>query len=368
MISFKTNKLNIAVIVISLSRGGAERSTGTISKILEDLGHSVTLISIIDENEFEHGGKYYALASEKNYKTVFNKKLSKFFDAYQLFKKMNFDVVVDGRTRPTFFKELIFNNLIFKNTPVVRIMHNSYLPQSFPKLKWQARYLYKNDSLIAVSRKAQQIVENTYGFNNIKTINYPVSQKKIVESAQDELNITETNYVLFYGRFDNESKNLLFLLEAYAMSKLAELEIPLILVGKGPDKSILENKIAELNLIHNIIIKNYTPNPMPYVKKALFTVMTSNFEGFPMTLIESLTLETPVVALDFISGPSEIIETGKNGILVTTKTTEAFSIALNKMVEDIEFYNKCVQGTYESIKYFDNFYIAKKWDTLLNEL
>ncbi|WP_010177393.1 glycosyltransferase [Aquimarina agarilytica] len=368
MISSKMNKLNVAVIVISLSRGGAERSTGTISKILENLGHSVTLISIIDENEFEHGGEYYALGSTKNYKTVFGRKISKFLDAYQLFQKINFDVVIDGRTRPLFLKELIFNNLIFKNIPVVRIMHNSYLPQSFPKLKWQARYLYKNDSLIAVSKKAQQIVEDTYGFDNVRTINYPVSQKKIVESAQAELNILETNYVLFYGRFDNESKNLLFLLEAYSMSKLSELGIPLILVGKGPDKPTIENKIKELNLIYHVIFKNYTPNPMPYVKKALFTVMTSNFEGFPMTLIESLTLGTPVVTLDFISGPSEIIETGVNGILVTTKTTKAFSLALNKMVEDVEFYNKCVQGTFESIKYFDNFYIAKKWETLLNEL
>lgn len=360
-------KKTIAIIVNSLSKGGAERGSAMISKICEFLEYDVTLISVNDFVDFDYGGYYVCLGDQKT-KNFLRRKWTKFSHAYRLFKYSNYDIIIDARSRPTFYKVFIYKKLMYKNTPVITMVHNSNMRKSFPKLKWQAKYLYKNDHIVTVSKKAEEIINNTYSFKNIRTINYAVSKEGLGQLIKKNIDELKDDFVLFFGRFENKSKNLLFLLEAYAKSVLPERGIKLMLLGKGPDELVLRKKVKALLLTDNVIFKAYTPNPMPYVKKALFTVMTSHYEGFPMTIIESLSIGTPLVTLDFVSGPSEIIETGKNGILVTENTIEDFAKALNKMVLDKPFYEGCKVHCKESVRKFEMSQIAKQWDKLLNEI
>jgi len=96
--------------------------------------------------------------------------------------------------------------------------------------------------------------------------------------------------------------------------------------------------------------------------------MTSHYEGFPMTIVESMSLGVPVVSLNFKSGPSEIIITGKNGILVDSTDVKDFSKAINKMVEDEVFYSNCKTGTKNSVEKFKKQYISQQWIKLIESL
>jgi glycosyltransferase involved in cell wall biosynthesis len=60
----------------------------------------------------------------------------------------------------------------------------------------------------------------------------------------------------------------------------------------------------------------FNSNPFDIVQNARFTVLTSHYEGFPMSMVESLALGTPVVAVDCNSGPREIVIDEYNGLLV----------------------------------------------------
>ena len=278
-------------------------------------------------------------------------------------------MVIDARSRPNFFKTLVYKKIIYTDTPTVSMIHSSNMYTSFPKMKYLAEYLYKKDHLITVSKKTEEIVNDNYNFNQVKSINNAISKEELEQLSNKKTNDLFCNrYILFYGRFENRSKNLLFLLDAYSKSVLPKEGVKLVLLGKGPDKLILENEIKNLKLADHVIFKDYTPNPMPYVKKALFTVMTSHYEGFPMTIIESLSIGTPLVTLDFVSGPSEVIVTVKNGILVKEKTIKNFTLALNKMISDTEFYNGCKKHCKDSVQRFEMHEIAKEWDKLLQQL
>ena len=66
--------------------------------------------------------------------------------------------------------------------------------------------------------------------------------------------------------------------------------------------------------------------------------MTSKSEGFPMVLIEAISLKTPVVSFNFASGPSEIISQNNNGILVKNQDKLEMITVLNKLVDN-DFYS-----------------------------
>jgi len=302
----------IALIVQSLSKGGMERSNAILSKILTEIGYETTIISVFNTIDFEYGGKFISLETFANIeKKVIRRKWSKFLKAKKIFNEHNFDI------------------------------------------------MYRKKQLITVSNGITKNIKSTF---NLKKVNTIYNSFEIALPTINQLPfLFEKKYILFYGRIDNRSKNLFFLLDAFKKSILPQKKIDLVILGEGPDLKNLKNYAAKNNLTQHIIFKPFTKSPFNYVKNALFTVMTSHYEGFPMTLIESMSLATPVVSLNFKSGPSEIIKTGENGILVCSKSTTDFSKALDRMIIDKSFYKKCKLGAPISVHKFKKEYISPKW-------
>jgi glycosyltransferase involved in cell wall biosynthesis len=173
------------------------------------------------------------------------------------------------------------------------------------------------------------------------------------------------NYILYYGRIENQSKDIQFLLDAYANSQLAKKGFDLIIMGKGPDEEELSNYATGLACKNQIHFLPFQPNPFGIIKKARLVALTSKYEGFPMVLIESLATGIPIVSLDFISGPAEVIQHEKNGLLVKNRSITAFASALERMCFDDAFHQTCKQNACASVEAFSANQIARKWDNLL---
>ena len=123
--------------------------------------------------------------------------------------------------------------------------------------------------------------------------------------------------------------------------------------------------VDKLNLSEMILFQSFTPNPFPVVKQAKFTVLTSRYEGFPMTILESLACGTPVISVDCKSGPNEIIKNEYNGLLVENNNIKALSDAINLFVLDTKLYNICKNNSKESISKFNVETISKEWFNIL---
>lgn len=109
--------------------------------------------------------------------------------------------------------------------------------------------------------------------------------------------------------------------------------------GQGEWQEMLQQMIDKAEL-QNIVCLNRPTKQIgeEYVKSDML-VMSSNYEGFPMVMIEAMACGLPVVSFDYKCGPKDIIQTGINGLLVPNGDIQALADAMMKVMED-EAYRK----------------------------
>jgi len=359
------NKRKIAIVASSLSGGGAERVSAILSRILENLGFEVHVITVLSGVDFQFSGTYLDLGKYKAKKDNFIGRLERLMRFKKYLKKHKFYAIIDSRSRPTFLKEFLIKNLLYRNQNIIYWVHNYNTQTYIPKSKFLARLIYKtNTTFVTVSNAIKDKIETAYGFKNVTNIYNPVDSTFLKDKLSDTVEKPD-KYILYFGRLVNKSKNISLLINAYKSSKLPENKIKLIILGKGKDKEELESLVNSFNLDKDVVFHGFTKTPAEYIRNARFTVLSSRYEGFPMVVLESLSLGTPVVSVDCNSGPKEIIKHKKNGLLVENFNAEALADAFNALSFDNTLYEFCKSNTKSSVKHLSEESIGKEWLEIL---
>ena len=89
----------------------------------------------------------------------------------------------------------------------------------------------------------------------------------------------------------------------------------LVILGEGEQREYLDKMVLDLNLQDSVILKGFVTNPYKYMRSASVFVSSSKFEGFSLVIAEALAVGLPVVSTNCHSGPSEILEDGRYGLL-----------------------------------------------------
>lgn len=130
-----------------------------------------------------------------------------------------------------------------------------------------------------------------------------------------------------------DQKNFQLLIRAFAMVR-SQHDCCLIILGEGHLRGELEALAGTLGVSDDVHLPGFQQNPMAWFSKCEAYVMSSKAEGLASVLIEALASGTRIISTDCPSGPSEIIQDNKYGILVPADDVGALAHAMRAVLED----------------------------------
>lgn len=137
--------------------------------------------------------------------------------------------------------------------------------------------------------------------------------------------------------------------------------------GEGSCHDALQQLIESLNLEGKVKLCGRNNNIMEVFPNYSVHLMTSRYEGLPMTLIEAQSCGLPSVVFNFQYGASDIVTNGHNGFVVEQGNSNDFVKAVMKMMSSEELRQTYGSNARTTVDRYSKDYIFSKWIELLNE-
>lgn len=145
--------------------------------------------------------------------------------------------------------------------------------------------------------------------NKCLVLNNFIDSDKILKLSTEKISETHPKnkkLFVFIGRLDDSSKKV-----SRAINLLKSLsDVNLLIVGDGPDRKMYEDLVTKNDLSKRVTFVGQKTNPYPYIKLADYVILTSDYEGFPVTYLEAITLHKRILTTIDVS--DESINIGKD--------------------------------------------------------
>lgn len=337
--------MKIAFLIGSLANAhGVERTLVDKANYMALNGHTVSMLT------YEQGQHQIAFPlSEKVehvdldcrffilYKYSFLVRQFKAFKLKALFKKRLLSFIRDSQIQvlvvTTYSQEFMGGVMSVSNeVPVVVESHSAFIYDNHGK---SALNYLRSFLLIHTIKKCNLLIALTKGdatdwkryVHNVKTVPNPLSYY-----CDDTTNLVRIDKrIVCAGRLYSP-KRFDRLIRAFAKIAVHCPDWYVDIYGDGEDRGKLESLIKDLSMEDRIFLRSKTNDIFKEFKSSQFCVISSDFEGFSLVLIEAMGCGLPVVSTACPYGPMELIDDGVTGLLS--------SLDVDDLAEKIEWMTK----------------------------
>lgn len=138
--------------------------------------------------------------------------------------------------------------------------------------------------------------------------------------------------------------------------------------GQGEWRDMLQQMIDERGLGASVALNAPTKSIGREYADSAMLVMSSNYEGFPMVMIEAMACGLPVVSFDFKCGPKDIINNNENGILVHNGDIQGLADAMMRLMEDENLRKRMSEEAKKVVDTYSEETVMKQWTKLFESL
>jgi len=308
----------------------------------------------------EYSVSFIGKKIEESFKTQISKNISvdclgnffmpgMFFSLVKYFRKKHPDIFVSAS--PHINTLVVIAKIISGvKTKIVLTEHNNFsffaITARSSYRRFVAKYILPyfmrifyplSDAIICVSKGvAEDLIKIIKYKNKVEIIYNPAQNNRIYELMEESVNHPyflnpKIPIILAAGRLVRQ-KDYPTLFLAFKLI-IKKMPARLVILGEGSEREKLEKLVLQLGISENVVFLGYQKNPYKYMKNASIFVLSSIEEGFGNVIVEAMACGTPVVSTNCKSGPGEIIENNKNGILVPVGDYKALSEAIIRVFE-----------------------------------
>ena len=361
-------KKKLIIFMPSIEIGGVEKNLYLISNFLAKKITGISLITA-DYSKKSNFKKIKIITPKIFGLKIKCRKIKYLLCLFELLKK----ILLDKKVTVLSFQANLYCIIICKIFNVKIIVRSNASPSG-----WSGNSI-KKAFFKTILGLANCVIVNSYDFKNEFKKNFnikaeciynPLNKNEIIQNSKKKINFSFFNNfkylkIINVARFLDQ-KDHMTLLRAMKLIK-NKLKFRLLIIGEGKNKEKIINYIKDNNLNDNIKVLDYKKNPFKYITLSNIFILSSIYEGLPNVLLEAICLKKFVISSNCPTGPAEILNDGKGGLLFKVQDH-------NDLAKKIIFYSKNklklrkkINYAYNKLERFNYYYNLNKYlKTVLN--
>jgi glycosyltransferase involved in cell wall biosynthesis len=355
-----SKKINYAILVTGLQRGGAEKVSSTLFNNLHR--KKVYLITFLKLRDLDYKLNDYSKVIVIDNFNIKSKLLRFILDIRALVKvtkSYKFKSIIS--LLPNSNLRLLISSFFIKIKTIISVRNDPKEFKSHNPFYYLLTYiLYRFASVIVYQNKYQM---NFYRFANVfkVIIPNPVSiPKKYTFKVKSKI-----SNILFIGRLEHQ-KNPKFLIDVLEIL-LRFIKVKLHIFGEGSLKPNLILHVKRLKLENNVIFHSETKNVIYELQKYDLFSFPSKFEGFPNVLIEAMSVGCPIITTPFSGGFLEDYGIHKENIFISSFDTQDYAYSILKYLNVSSIRKKISLKSRKFSLRFSESKISNRWLSLLKK-